>query len=242
MMAAAGAGLAASVVFRGDPQVVLATLTVWLISAYHRGPTVISPARPQIRALASSAATALAAVALAVGLHVVQAAAVPAAVHAVGVATGVAVAVRLLRRRLHGSVRTFLVGDRVAVTDLSSRWLGAKRVGVVGVCVVEPDLADKDYPQEVLGAPVIRSMDDIAAAVESLRADSVIVCPGPGFTATDLRRLVWDLEPTETPSEWWASWTPSRPPRQRRPPGWQPGDGREPVAAVVFCAPLEELA
>lgn len=187
-----------SLVAGGHPRVVVGALVVWAVSAYHRGATVMSPARPQIRTLLHSAAVALAAVSIMVGLGVAKESSVADTVLAIAFASAVASAARLLRRRMWGPVRVLALGDRVAVTGLSSRWLKERRVDVVGVCVVEPDLDDVDLPADVLGAPVVTSIDDVPAMADRLAVDAVVVTPVPGFTTVDFRRLAWSLDDSRT--------------------------------------------
>ena len=173
-------------------------LAVWLVSAYHAGSTLLSPARAQIRAVGRSAVLTMATVSAAVAVGIVGPGEVAVLILGVLAATTSAVGVRLYRRRSRGAIRTLLVGDRVAVTELASRWLVDRRVQVVSVCVVEPDLEPDEFPTEVLGAPALDDVEDIPAAASRLGVDSVVVCPSPGFTATDMRRLAWSLESTPT--------------------------------------------
>ncbi len=193
-VAAAAAGLATMVALGGNPYVVLSALVIWSISAYHRGFTVTSPSRPQVRALLHSAAIALAAVSVAVGVGMVHSSSVPESVLSVGAATLVAAAARVLRGQLRGPARTIIVGDRIAVTSLAARWLTSRRVDVVACCIVEPDLSDDEQPLSIMGVPCFSGLGEVRNAVQRHGVDSVIVTPGPGFTAPDFRELSWSLE------------------------------------------------
>jgi exopolysaccharide biosynthesis polyprenyl glycosylphosphotransferase len=173
--------------------VVLVAVAVWTVSAYHRRPTAGRPAQ-RLRVLGHSVAIALAVAALAVALRLADPHGTASAVLAIAAATTVGMAVSLLRSRLHGAVRVLVVGDRVAVSELSASWFRDRGVQVVAAGVVEPDLDERDIPHEVMGAPVVGSLDDVAGAVDVYSVDTVIVAPGPGFTASDFRRLAWSLE------------------------------------------------
>jgi exopolysaccharide biosynthesis polyprenyl glycosylphosphotransferase len=193
---AAAAGLAGLLVGLTATQhwlIILVTVAVWTVSAYHRRPTAGRPAQ-RLRVLGHSVAVALAVAALAVALRLADPQGTGSAVLAIGAATTVGMVFSLLRSRLHGAVRVLVVGDRVAVSELSASWFRDRGVQVVAAGVVEPDLDERDVPPEVMGAPVVGSLDDVAGAVDVYSVDTVIVAPGPGFTASDFRRLAWSLE------------------------------------------------
>jgi len=169
-------------------------LALWVWFTYHLGagpnlPT-LSPDRFD---LPRRATTALGVTALLAAVGLVDTGAIPGAAVAVVTATLAAATFRGVRRRFQSPARILLVGDRVAVTELAAKWTDEAPVTVVGVCVVEPDLDDEDYPAEVFDASVIRSIKEVPDAVRRMRVDGVVVASSPGMTSADVRELDWSL-------------------------------------------------
>jgi exopolysaccharide biosynthesis polyprenyl glycosylphosphotransferase len=100
------------------------------------------------------------------------------------------------RRRGIGMHRVVAVGGERAVLDLIVRlheeWHCGMRV--VGACVLSGD------PARVIehGVPTLGTLEDISAAVQEADADTVAVAAGADVDPTRLRRLAWELEPTDT--------------------------------------------
>jgi exopolysaccharide biosynthesis polyprenyl glycosylphosphotransferase len=193
---AVAAAAAVSWAISGPSVGIVVGLTVWTGIAYHAGVTILRPTRAQVRTLLRSSAVGVSVVAVAASLHVLPDGAVAAALVAVATASVVAAVGRLVRRRLRGPVRTLIVGDSVAVGEWAYRWHGERSVDIVAACIFEPDLNADEYPSDVLGAPVLRSLDDLPAAIMRADIENVIVAPGPGFSGVDLRRLAWLIEGT----------------------------------------------
>ncbi len=194
--AALAAGLVAATFTVQHWALIGVVLTVWTILTYHEGHAVLSPARRQFRDPWTSAAYVLACVTISVGFGLLSRESVQEAVFCVSAATVTSWLVRLVRIRVMGSVRTIVVGDRLAVATLLARWAGSRRVRPVAAIVVEPDLSAEDTPRDIMGTPVFTSLEDAASLVHEFDAHSVIVSPGPGFTSVDFRTLSWALERT----------------------------------------------
>jgi len=104
---------------------------------------------------------------------------------------------KLLHRRRSRGVgmnRVVAVGGQQAVIDLIVRLRQEWHCGmqVVGACLVCGDAA------QVIehGVPVLGTFEDVRAAVRDVDADTVAVAAGADVDPTRLRRLAWELEPT----------------------------------------------
>lgn len=98
----------------------------------------------------------------------------------------------LQRRRRQGRMvhRVLAVGSPPGVRDLLAVLRREPQLGfdVVGACLPDQHVAAR------LDVPVLGGLDDIAAAVERSRADTVAVTGVPGQASWFLRRLSWALE------------------------------------------------
>jgi exopolysaccharide biosynthesis polyprenyl glycosylphosphotransferase len=118
-------------------------------------------------------------------------------------ATGLSLLGRLvLRRRLHAARRdgamtkqVVVVGREIAVADLVRRLRRDPAAGlsVVGACVPNPPTAGL---LAEAGVPVLAGMQDAVAALESVRADAVVVASASETAGQYLRDLSWRLEGT----------------------------------------------
>jgi exopolysaccharide biosynthesis polyprenyl glycosylphosphotransferase len=99
---------------------------------------------------------------------------------------------RLHRARARGERlrRVIVVGHELAVLDLAGQLRRERFHGmeVVGACL------PPDHDGEALPIPVYGSFDDVAEAVETAQADTVIVLGCPELDGLALRRLAWRLE------------------------------------------------
>jgi exopolysaccharide biosynthesis polyprenyl glycosylphosphotransferase len=195
VVGAAVAGITAALFVSHQPTV-LVVVAAWLLLNYHSGHAAVSPLRSHLRHLCTSTAYVLALVAVAAGVGLVQDAAVSGAVWSLTAALGVALLSRTVRDKRRGPIRTLVVGDRLGVAELIGQWAGSKHVRPVGAVIIEPDMSPGECPEEILGVPTTDSVDKTAALVRELRAESVIVSPGPGFTSEEFRHLSWNLERT----------------------------------------------
>ncbi|UYM06560.1 sugar transferase [Solicola gregarius] len=118
---------------------------------------------------------------------------IAAVVGSAAAATALTVAVR---RRLRRRQSALLVGDRLAVAQCIEHWAGRQELDIRGVCLVEAPHDASDRPSEVLGIPVVSTIDDAPEVATMLRVDQVVVAPGPLVTSYDVRRLGWSLERT----------------------------------------------
>lgn len=99
-----------------------------------------------------------------------------------------AVGAERLRRRPH---RVLLVGGRVGVGKFVGQWAVRHDVEIKGICLAE--FVDESAP-EMLGIPILGSLDDVASVASDLGVDEVVVSPGPLVSASAVRRLGWSLE------------------------------------------------
>jgi len=100
-----------------------------------------------------------------------------------------------VRARGHCMHSVVAVGHEPAVADLLSE-LGRERyhgLRVVAACLAQPSGCD-----EVAGVPVYGGLDDVAAAVHDVGADTVAVLACPEIDGRKLRGLAWELEKTGT--------------------------------------------
>jgi exopolysaccharide biosynthesis polyprenyl glycosylphosphotransferase len=108
-------------------------------------------------------------------------------------------------RRTRGEyTQTVLVaGHRAGVLAMVRQMSRASYHGmrVAGVCVppAQPweDFAEDDAALEALGAPVLGSLDEVAAVAAREDVEAVAVLPTPELDGPALRRLGWDLESTQ---------------------------------------------
>lgn len=115
----------------------------------------------------------------------------------VAVATGASAATTVSRRLASRRQAVLLVGDRLAVAQCIEHWEQQPAVDIRGVCLVEQPHEASDRPGDVLGIPVVGSLENAAELAVAGRIDEVIVAPGPIVTAYDVRRLSWALERTQ---------------------------------------------
>ena len=188
------AGSVAAFVVGERPYVGLLALLVWMVGNYYQGRAVTTPLTRQLRSVGSSALLPLAALGGCVGFLGLTPTSVPQAFAAVGTGALCSVVCRSVRWRLQAPIRTVLVGDRAAIATATTHWARTSRVNVVGGLVVEPDLADDGVPQEILGVPTARGLDDAASLVRHWKADLVVVNTGPGVTPETFRQLTWSLD------------------------------------------------
>ncbi len=192
--AAVLAGVTTAYALDSQGTVALVALGFWAVSAYHRGSAVTSPVSRQLRALGNSALVPIAAAASAVAFLGKSQAVLSQVFGMVAVASVTAALCRMFRWRLQSPVRVVLVGDRVSIAQNTVRWAGSPTVQLVGGLLMEPDLSDDEIPDEILGTRISTGIDDAHRFVDGHDADLVVVAPGPGFTAVDMRRLSWSLE------------------------------------------------
>jgi exopolysaccharide biosynthesis polyprenyl glycosylphosphotransferase len=103
--------------------------------------------------------------------------------------------VHRLRRRGRFQQRTIVLGPRAAVRELVVHLAASDHHGyhVVGVCLTD----DPGGIDRVDGVPIAGCVGDLVASVQELRADTVAITSGTAMAALDVRRLCWDLAPTE---------------------------------------------
>jgi exopolysaccharide biosynthesis polyprenyl glycosylphosphotransferase len=94
-------------------------------------------------------------------------------------------ALNIAYRFRHPTARALLVGDPAAVAAQSVVWSERPGVEVVACEARRAGMAATPEP-----------IDRLAETVDELDVDTVIVCPGPGYSAADLQRLSWELERT----------------------------------------------
>jgi exopolysaccharide biosynthesis polyprenyl glycosylphosphotransferase len=192
--AALVAGVATALALSSQATVALVSLGFWAVSAYHRGAAVTSPVSRQLRALANSALVPIAAAAGAVAFLSKSPVVLSRVFTMVAVASVTAALCRVFRWRLQSPVRVVLVGDRVSIAQNAVRWSRQQHLRLAGAMLMEPDLSEDEVPREVFGVPVVAGIERARDLVAGWKADLVVVAPGPGFTATDMRRLSWTLE------------------------------------------------
>ncbi len=192
--AALVAGVTTALALSSQPTVALVALGFWAVSAYHRGAAVTSPVSRQLRALGNSALVPIAAAAGAVAFLSKSPVVLSRVFAMVAVASLTAVLCRVFRWRLQSPVRVVLVGDQVSIAQNAVRWSGEHQLRLAGAMLMEPDLTDDEVPTDVFGVPVVAGIDRARELVDGWTADMVVVAPGPGFTAVDMRRLSWSLE------------------------------------------------
>ena len=199
-LACCAVGVAASWAVAGTRAGVALTLALWLWFTYHVGSAPTMPTmRPERFDLIRRGVLALGVTTLVAATGVLGVRSATPVTVAVVAATGTAALFRTLRWRLHRPERILIVGDRLAVTDLAAKWAAQPQVDVVVACIAEPDLDDSEYPADVFGAPVIRSVTAVPEAVAAYDITAVVVTPGPGMTSYDVRTLDWSLARSRTP-------------------------------------------
>jgi len=100
------------------------------------------------------------------------------------------------RRAVRRTQSVLLVGDRLAIAQCIEHWHDRVAIDIRGVCLVEQPHEASDRPADVLGVPVVGSVEDAADIAVAAGIDEVVVAPGPIVTAYDVRRLSWALERT----------------------------------------------
>jgi exopolysaccharide biosynthesis polyprenyl glycosylphosphotransferase len=93
--------------------------------------------------------------------------------------------------------RVLVVGHSRSVVAMAHQLRHERYHGmeVVGACV-PPAGAANNQPSRIEGAslPVLGTFEDIAAAVRSVNADTIVVLASPELDGAELRRLAWRLE------------------------------------------------
>ena len=84
-----------------------------------------------------------------------------------------------------------LVGDRVGVGQFIAQWGSRAEIEMKGICLA--DFVDESA-QEIVGIPILGSLDDVAGVAIDLAIDEVVAAPGPMLSAHDVRRMSWALE------------------------------------------------
>ncbi len=193
-------GVAVSWLFPAARPTVVVALLLWLWFGYHVGTGAAMPTTRPVRFDAvRRAGLALGLTTLVAAAGLVPVEGLPSAVLVLACATATAGLVRGVMAARHGTRRVLLVGDRVAVTELASRWRQEPDIGVVAACVHEPDLDDDQYPSDLFGAPVLRSIREVPQAVSEWGVDGVVVIPSAGMLSHDVRELDWSLAGLRTP-------------------------------------------
>jgi exopolysaccharide biosynthesis polyprenyl glycosylphosphotransferase len=107
-----------------------------------------------------------------------------------------------VRKRLHwqrasgrSTLNVVAVGHEQAVANLVTELRRDRYHGltVVSACVAQPSGCS-----EVVGVPVFGGLNDVPAAVNAFRADTVAVLACPEMDGITLRSLAWELEKTGT--------------------------------------------
>lgn len=105
----------------------------------------------------------------------------------------------LHRRRDHGEFRSgvLVIGHRAKAARLIDEVNHAPHAGytVVGVCVPSGEVAPDE---EILGVPVLGSIEEAAEAARLVGASAVAVSGADAVTSEAVRQLGWDLEGTGT--------------------------------------------
>jgi exopolysaccharide biosynthesis polyprenyl glycosylphosphotransferase len=88
-----------------------------------------------------------------------------------------------------------VVGHRETAAELIGELMARPETGyrVAGVCVLD---AGTPRGETVMGTPVLGGLDDLVALATDLEVDAVAVTGSDQLTASTVRRLGWDLEPT----------------------------------------------
>ncbi|MFB7843179.1 sugar transferase [Microbacterium sp. NPDC056052] len=98
-------------------------------------------------------------------------------------------------QRTHGEMisRVLLIGDTAANLRIHSELLRSPESGfvVVGACSTSPERSDRLGPT---GVPVLGGLDDVAEALVTTGADTVLVSSESGLPADRVRALSWQLE------------------------------------------------
>jgi exopolysaccharide biosynthesis polyprenyl glycosylphosphotransferase len=109
----------------------------------------------------------------------------------------------LPRRREH---RVLLVGESAHVAALSQQIHEAPTLEVAGACVVRTRRAiPVRSPSRV---PTTFALSEVPELVQQVKADCVLVAPGPAIESDDVRRLAWSLEngPVSLHLAWGFDW------------------------------------
>ena len=101
----------------------------------------------------------------------------------------------MARQRALGPVRLVVMGSAPTIVQLATRWAGDRKAKVVGGVVIGSDSVDPAGHRrgaQRAGGPRQRRHRGLGRA--RLRADVVVVVPGPGVTSERVQRLGWQLE------------------------------------------------
>jgi exopolysaccharide biosynthesis polyprenyl glycosylphosphotransferase len=103
----------------------------------------------------------------------------------------------LHRRRRDGMHmhRTVVVGHSAAISELVTE---LHREGYHGLTVVGACVTERPATAQIAGVPVCGGLDQVAASVVALDADTVAVVASRELTGVRLRELAWELEKTST--------------------------------------------
>jgi exopolysaccharide biosynthesis polyprenyl glycosylphosphotransferase len=188
------AGVLAGALVNLQPMRLLVIVAMTLVVHYYSGIEAIRPGLPKFTRLLRETAVPFSAVAIGVAfLHLPQEVLRDAGV-VIFTVTGAAAVGGLLRHRVAGPTRMVVMGSPAMIVQLATRWAGDRSAKVVGGVVVGTDTSIPPGTEGILSAPVVHDNDDIAAWVDRLRADVVVVVPGPGVTSERVQRLGWQLE------------------------------------------------
>jgi exopolysaccharide biosynthesis polyprenyl glycosylphosphotransferase len=108
---------------------------------------------------------------------------------------GVLAGTSYVRERSGTPVRVLVVGDRAAVSRAAMQWGASGRVDVVGGVLTDQRVGDGGATS-VVGVPSVAGVEATLAHLRRCGAEVVLVSPGPGLSALDVRRLTWELQGT----------------------------------------------
>ena len=191
---AAAAGLFAGWAVNLHPMRLVLIVAMTLVVHYYSGVDAVRPGMPKITRLVRETAVPFSMVAVGVAfLHVDQEVLRDAGVVIFSVTAAAAVGA-MARQRAVGPVRLVVMGSSPMIAQLATRWAGDRKARVVGGIAIGSDPSIPPGSEGVLSAPVVRDSDDVADWVSQVRADVVVVVPGPGVTSKRVQRLGWQLE------------------------------------------------
>ncbi len=89
-----------------------------------------------------------------------------------------------------------VIGGRSSAVALASRLRSAPDFGyrVSGLCLPPAAVASGSATGELDGFPVVGSLDEVVAAIDRVRADTVAVSASEYFGSEQVRQLAWQLE------------------------------------------------
>lgn len=164
-----------------------------LVVHYYSGVEAIRPGLPRLTRLLRDMAIPFSVVAAGAAFFGVHHEMQRGAALVIFAMTATAAVGSVVRRRHLGPVRLAVMGDPSDVVRIATSWAGDHRAKVVGGVVVGASEVPPGT-ESVLSAPVVTDSDDIAGWVESVRADVVVVVPGPSITSERVQRLGWQME------------------------------------------------